>query len=228
MTFPSSSAPVAGGPALIGGGHGGSRPYSLSVTPGHTWGCPPAIPATSGVAPSGDGLIRGGDISRADALYPDSFARSGPAMAFHFSVWEAIHDGDRDYAFLSRWSGARDLLSPPETDPLLVFGSRKTRRDFRTWWSRYTRRFNDAEYGERCVPTLAAGRLKGYVIPHEMSGLDTTMFASAARGTATVPAEQRDVWAWIVARGRGPAYRIPGAWVFVNQVDAVAFKLHWI
>jgi hypothetical protein len=169
-------------------------------------------------------LIKNGDIGDVSSLYPEtSFINDKKTMYFHFSIWERIYgEMVTDYAFLQ--------FSLPENDlfyqkTILVFGSKKSRQLFRNWWKKYKQLFDDETYNLFCFPMpYCSSHISGDVVKFKLSHDDVE---SRMIDQSAINAEARDVWAWIVANSRGRIWRVPGAFVFANSADAVAFKLQW-
>jgi hypothetical protein len=108
-------------------------------------------------------------------------------------------------------------------DHMLVFGSKQTRHAFRTWWRKYQRYYDEDCVEREYLPTVRnSKRIKGAIIRYDLPIDTMTDYLDA-----TIGPETRDVWAWIIANSRARVWRTPGAFVFANDVDAVAFKLKW-
>lgn len=159
-----------------------------------------------------DGVIHldGGDVGGFSTLYPEMFTANKPALWFHISIWEKIFGETYcDYAILAVTKSTHDFAS----DYLLVFGSKRTRQVFRRWWRKYNKLYDDDTINTEFLPCAGASkRIKGAIIRFKFPAHKNVI---------------RDVWAWIVANSRARVWRVPDAFVFANDVDAVAFKLKW-
>lgn len=171
--------------------------------------------------------------SPGNTLFPHCFFEAGfmgaiGPVLFHITVWQhcrlmwtdepvgkEVYNPDH----MRRWNG------------VLMFRTCKARSDFRRWWVRYSKLFDEALPHQNYLPVLKPGTVTGAVVAHR-TRLDATalpiMDVSPFTDESSLYDGLTDIlqpWCWIAHNCSKPVWRVPGGWLFRSQREAASFVL---
>lgn len=110
------------------------------------------------------------------------------------------------------------------------FYEKKEADKFMAWWNNYTIKFDENSYKEMIFPTFTTpGKVEGWFVKsrEENKKYDITKYSDLVQILFSKDNDYSSEfeWMYIIHHTKEKAYCCDNGWIFINQQDAVNFKL---